>query len=54
MIKHIPIKVYEEIKSPWDVPIYFYHSNIDIRWVDNNGINTPYLVTIVNKGNDEN
>jgi hypothetical protein len=51
----IPVKVYEEIKrehldkwgarSIWIV----FPKKWDVEWVDVNGINTPYMVTVVNK-----
>jgi hypothetical protein len=38
----IPVKVYEEIKFS-----EFYGQSMVIEWVNNNGINTPYKITIV-------
>ena len=38
----IAVKVYEEIKTPGDITWDY-----DIEWLDKNGINTPYKVTII-------
>lgn len=48
MIKHIPIECWDEVKYP----IHMKNNRIspDIVWVDRNGINTPFLVTVINKG----
>jgi hypothetical protein len=50
----IPIRVYEEIKNLedahnlyWDTWSIWYNPNSKVDWKDNNGINTPYLVTVV-------
>jgi len=56
----IPITVYEEVKyvprsaGTWVdgfTRLIFDHKNL--KWVDNNGINTPYLVTTINKGDKQ-
>lgn len=56
-VKHIPISYYEEIKRlidlRWQRPLGLNTEVVminedDIEWIDNNGINTPYLVTTIN------
>lgn len=45
VVKHITVKVYEEIKTSHD----FHHAMLidssAVEWIDNQGINTPYLIT---------
>jgi len=52
--KKIPVKVYEEIKLP-DIYSFWPYSLVEetrnepnLEWIDNNGINTPYVVTVIN------
>lgn len=52
-ITRITVKVYEEIKNPpafisLNNPIMKPKYDLDnVEWIDNNGINTPYLVTYI-------
>jgi len=49
MTKHIPIIVYEEVRSVYPASAFMeYIGEIPIEWIDNNGINTPYLATTIN------
>ena len=46
--RKIPVKVYEEIKWHYDPDFMKNLPSVrKIEWVDNNGINTPYLVTVI-------
>lgn len=47
----IPIKVYEELKYIYDIYEYSHYESMNrIAWIDNNGINTPYIITVINNG----
>jgi hypothetical protein len=48
----IPVKVYEEITTDYAIhaEVCAWCENTDIEWVDNNGNNTPYLISSVNNG----
>jgi len=56
--KRIPVKVYEEIKNPgfkvgsmesasFHIMLFSKSVRKELEWVNNNGIETPYLVIYV-------
>lgn len=52
MKKHITVKIYEELKRKAladminEGPVRSYkYELLNVEWVDNNGVNTPYFIT---------